>query len=80
MSNAFEIFCLICLFAIPVAVGISTWIGVGGCVYFISSNVDQIGTAFLPFKNVVPNSASAADTIKFFIILHSTYTSPFILD
>ena len=42
----------------------------------ISSSVMRMGTASFQFKNKGPNSASAADAMMLWSILHTTYTMP----
>ena len=76
MSMAFDIFCLTFWLASPTAVALLTWIGVGGYSQIISSRVVRMGVASWPFRNMVPNSASAADATIFFMILYKTYTHP----
>ena len=79
MSIALDLRCLIVPVAIPNAVELSTWTGVGGWECPISSSVIRMGTASWQFKNKAPNSASAADAMMLRSILHPTYTMPFSL-
>ena len=48
-------------FAMPTAVELSQWMGVGGCGCPISASVRHKTRPYFMFKNNAPNSASAAD-------------------
>ena len=65
--------------AIFTAVKLSHWIGVGGCGYPISTDVDWMGTTYWPLMNTVPNSDSAIDVIMLRSILQTTCTRPFMI-
>ena len=55
----------------PAAVLLSQWIGVFGCIWPISSNINQIIFVSLPFMNNAPNSVSAAEATTNFNVLHT---------
>ncbi len=76
MSMDFDFCCLICLFANPYAVELSTWIGVGGCGWPISSNVVCRGTASVVFSKTAPHSASAAEDMTLRMILDLLRMAP----
>ena len=59
----------------PVAVVLLQWMGVGGCLWPISSKAIRSLTASCAFKNRLPNSASAADAATP-MTLHSEYIAP----
>ena len=63
----------------PNAVVLSVWIGVGGCLWPISSSRRRAGIACLEFKYSAPISASAAEVMTFFIILAMLSTAPLFL-
>ena len=63
--------------AIPEAVELSVFIGVGGWGCPISSNVVRNITASLPLTKSPPISASAADAITFFMMEHTACSGPF---
>ena len=69
MSIALEIICFIASLAVTTAVELSTWIGVGGCGWLISSNIVLIGAASWTLTNSEPNSDYVADAITFQSIL-----------
>jgi hypothetical protein len=58
------------LLAIPAAVELSTWIGVGGCGWPSSSSVVRIAMTYLQLWKAAPSSASAADAITFLMMMH----------
>ena len=64
-------------FAMLVAVLLSQWIGVFGCKWPISSNINQITFVSLPFMNNASNSASAVEATTNFKILHTMKIFPF---
>ena len=76
MSIAFVAFCLRRELAKLTAVVLSTWIGVGGCGWPISSRQMRRGMASLAERKAEPISASAAELITFFMILESTWITP----
>ena len=76
MSIALDLRCLIVLVAMPNAVELSTWTGVGGWECPIYSSVMRMGTASWQFKNKAPNYASAADAMMLRSIFHTMYTMP----
>ena len=51
--------------------------GVGGCEWPISARALQMDVAFWQFSNNFPNSASIADAVTYFMIMHSTCTGQF---
>ena len=61
MSMARERCCLMVPLAIPSAVELSTWMGVGGCGCPISSRIVRSVTASFMFLNSAPTSASTAE-------------------
>ena len=65
------------LFAIPAAVALSRCMGVGGCGWPSSSSVSLIIFASSAFKNIAPNSASAADAATNLRIVQSVRIGPF---
>ena len=58
-------------FAMPATVLLSQWIGVFGCIWPTSSNINQMIFVSLPFMNNTPNSASAAEVTTNFNMLHT---------
>ena len=76
MLIAFDRQCLIVLFTKPMAVELSTCIGVGGCGCPISSRAIRRGTASFAVKNMAPTSASIAELMTLFIIFASTWITP----
>ena len=66
------------LFAMPTAVELSQWIGVGGWGWPISSSVSQKFIACLQFRNNAPSSASAADATTNLSIAHNVLNAPLI--
>ena len=76
MSMALDIFCLVIFLAIPTAVALSTWMGVGGWVLPISVKVVRMGTAAWPLRKRTPYLSSVAEAMIFQIILHKTWTKP----
>lgn len=72
MSKAFERFCRILELSMPLAVELSTLIGVGGCLCPRACNVWRTGTAACALITAVVVSASAADAMTWRIVLHST--------
>lgn len=76
MSMAFERLCLMVLLMNPIAVELSTCIGVGGCSWPISWRAVRIGTASLAARNVAPTSASIADDMTALMIFARTWTAP----
>ena len=77
MSIDLDLRCLIILLAIPDAVELSVFIGVGSWGYLNSPNVVLKITASCPFTNTPPISASIADAITFFMIEHTACRDPF---
>ena len=73
MSMAFNFFLVIVLVAIPNALELSTWMGVGPWGKRISIGVVRMGPVFCALMNIKPNSASAADAMAFLIIWQTTY-------
>ena len=65
------------LFAMPAAVVLSQCMGVGGCGWPSSSSVSLIIFASFAFKNIAPNSASAADAATNLRIVQSVRIGPF---
>ena len=59
------------LFAMPAAVALSQCMGVDGCGWPSSSSVSLIIFASFVFKNIAPNSASAADAATNLRIMQS---------
>ena len=76
MLIAFDQRCLIVLFTKPMAVDLSTCIGVGGCGCPISSRAIQRGAAYFAVKNTALTSASIAELMTLFIIFASTWITP----
>eukprot|EP00978_Attheya_sp_CCMP212_P035284 scaffold152510_cov29-Attheya_sp.AAC.3 len=66
-------------FAMPTAVALSQWIGVGGCGWSISVNVYLRTRPSFMFKNNAPNSDSAAEAATNFNIVHSVKIARFSL-
>ena len=65
------------LFAIPADVALSQCMGVGGCGWPSSSSVSLMIFASFAFKNISPNSASAADAATNLMIVQSVMIGPF---
>ena len=65
------------LFAMPAAVALSQCMGVGGCGWPSSSSVSLMIFASFAFKNIAPNSASAADAATNLRIVQSVRIGPF---
>ena len=65
------------LFAMPTAVASSQCMGVGGCGWPSSSSVSLVIFASFAFKNIAPNSASAADAATNLRIMQSVRIGPF---
>ena len=64
------------LFAMPVAVALSQWIGVGGCEYPSYRNVSLMILDYFLFRNSAPSSASASDATINLSIWHSVNITP----
>ena len=79
MHIALDRFCLIFLFAIPIAVMLSTFTGAGRCVWLIYVSVLLIGIFSCAFKKEEAISHSAADDILCFSVLHRMWMALFIL-
>jgi len=77
MSIALDRCCFVVSLAMPQAVVLSTWMGVGGCGHPMSVNVCRIAVASLQLTKRDPNSASVADDIACFKILQSVCIAPF---
>ena len=73
---AFDLFCLIVLLMIPVAVLLSVFMGVAGCGCPISMMPCRSGTVSLAFINNAATSASNALAKTALIILASTWMGP----
>ena len=75
MSKAFDNFCFIAEFKIPVAVELSLYIGVplGGCGWPSSMRAVRMGQARWVAMKIPPVSASAADAMTFLMVLHITW-------
>ena len=70
-------YCLTVLFAMPAAVALLQCMGVGGCGWPSSSSVSLMVFASFAFKNIAPNSASAADAATNLRIFQSVRIGPF---
>ena len=77
MSIALERLCLMVLLMNPIAVELSTCIGVGGCSWPISWRAMRIGTASFAARNAAPTSASIADDMTLLMIFARTRAAPF---
>jgi hypothetical protein len=73
---AYKCCCLMLSFAIPHAVELLVWTGVGGCGYPISSSVVCKMVAFLVFSNSALISASEAKAKTEFMISVVARTVP----
>ena len=69
--------CFTVLFAMPAAVSLSQYMGVGGCGWPSSSSLSLMIFASFAFKNIAPNSASAADAATNLRIVQSVRIGPF---
>ena len=67
---------MIVSFAIPTAVVLSTWMGVGGCGWPISAKVRHIILPSFMFINSAPNSVSAADAATIFRMVLRVQIAP----
>ena len=63
--------------AMPVAVLLSQWTGVGGCLWPSSASTSLKMTPSLLFMNRAPNSASAADATTILRMPQSVKMAPF---
>ena len=64
------------LFAMPTAVVLSMWMGVGGGGCPSSCNMIRMTSASLALRNKAPSSASAAEAVMHFKIVHDVSTAP----
>ncbi len=71
-----EHWCLTVLFAMPTAVELLQFTGVGGCGWPISSRVSQNIVACLQYENNAPTSSSAADAMTNRNIAHKVQNAP----
>jgi hypothetical protein len=78
MSMAFVRFCLIVPLLYPVAVVLSVFSGVGGCLCPNSSNVVLRTAPYFAFMKTAPFSASAADDITCLSTLLTIKMAPFV--
>ena len=76
MSVAFDHFFLMVSMAKPLAVELSTWIGVAGCGCPSLRSKVRIGTASWPLMYAEPISVSAAESIPFDIICEMEWMGP----
>ena len=65
------------LFMMLAAVALSQCMGLGSCGWPSSSSVSLMIFAYFSFKNIAPNSASAADAATKFRIVQSVWIGPF---
>ena len=68
MSMAFVRFGVILLLMTPSAMALSVWMGVGGCLWPISSRIIRMYTASLAIMYNAASSASVADDMTCFIM------------
>ena len=76
MSMDFSLFLEILLVTTPCAVVFSVCIGVGGCVFPISSSDWRDGMDYLQLMKSAPSSASTSDNMNALLILYIVNTAP----
>ena len=76
MSKLFDLFCLTVLLIIPSAQVLSVVMGVGGWMCPRNLSVSLSGQASWPHLKAAPTSASAAEDMTFFMMLHSIWMLP----